>query len=138
MRRIGKVFMFDAESELINEQSTPIVEVELKDQDGNAINTLSELELTYYDKKSGDIINGREAMNVLNQDGITFSQGLIRWRLSIEDTSIQGQVSEFDSEQPSERWKEVHTALFKYKFNSGIDQDWIQVQLQIINLEKVG
>jgi hypothetical protein len=138
MRRIGNVFIFDSESEYIREQSTPVITLELRDQDGNKINTLSALELTYYEKKTGDIINLRDKQNVLNTDGVVFSAGTVTWKLGLEDTKImRKEIKDFDSDTKSEDWNEKHVALFKYKFNAGADQDWAQLEIYIMNLKTV-
>ena len=72
--------------------------------------TLSALTLTYYDAATLTIVNGRNAQNVLQQNGVTVDgAGLLTWSLALNDARlVNGALG-----------RELHIALWTWTWASG-------------------
>lgn len=119
--------------EPVNEKSTPVYKTVLKDENKSAIASgdLTSLTLTLYNEDDDAIINNRNAQDVLNANNVTVdSSGNLEWKIQTADTAIQGSgigTNEIEN----------HIALFHYKWDSGNQEDYHEVVLPIINLNKV-
>ncbi len=116
----------------ILEGTTATYTATLQDENGDAIPSasLSALTLTYYDLASGDIINSRNAQNVLGANNVTVhaTSGLLTWSIQAEDTVING--------SKHAHTVEPHIALFEWTTTGGSSGKHL-LQLDIKQLEKV-
>jgi hypothetical protein len=72
--------------------------------------SLTTLTLTLYDDKTGAIINGRNAQNVLNANGVSVdASGNLVWAITPADTPIVTDTLQ----------TETHYAVFKATWSSG-------------------
>jgi len=88
----------------------------LKDETGTVIllASLASLVLTFRDKQTGQIINGRDTQNVLNTNNVTVhaTSGLLTWQMQPADNVIfDASISVGDVEK--------HIALFKWQTTGG-------------------
>jgi hypothetical protein len=94
------------------EDASALLTGTLTDEAGAAVPAaqLTTLTLTLYDKVTGSIINGRNAQNVLNANGVTVSAaGALAWTMDPLDNPIVTAGSS----------KERHVALFKWTYGAG-------------------
>ncbi len=100
----------------------------LQDEAGTPIpgSSLATLTLTLYDRASGEIINGRNAQNVKNANGVTIGEdGALVWTMTPADTAILGSGTQ-----------EAHVALFAWTWGGG-KTGRHEVTLLVTNLTKV-
>lgn len=98
----------------VTEKTTPWFTTTLVDQAKVAIpaGTLTLLELTYYDRATGTIINGRNAQNVLNANGVTVDvNGLLTWKMVEAETAVL-----------SPPGPEAHVAELRWQWTAGTTQ----------------
>lgn len=120
---------------LVNEGSTPIYAATLVDEatdDPVVLADISSIELTYYDRRTGNIINSRDGQNINNTNDVTIhpTSGLLTWTLQPGDTVI------VDTELGCGA-VEAHIALFEWELTNG-RRGKKEVRLDIVNLQKVG
>lgn len=117
---------------IINEGSTAIYTATVKDEAGTVIpsSAISALTLTLSNVADGEIINGRNAQDALNDNNVTMhpTSGLLTYTLQPLDTAIQ------DADEPFE----THRATFQCTYNGGAGQSNWDVDFMIRNLSKVG
>ena len=78
-------------SQTIQEKTSALYTAKLVDELGNAIPAAAilSLQLTYYDERTLQIINSRNAQNILNVNNVTLDAlGILVWSLQPADTSI--------------------------------------------------
>lgn len=95
----------------VPEQTTQKYTGTLKDENGAAIpgSALTTLTLTLYEASTHQIINSRNAQNVLNLNGVTVdSNGVLTWIMAPADNAHLGQAQ-----------RELHVALFEWTYDSG-------------------
>lgn len=100
--------------EAVIEHSSATYKGTLLDADGNPVpaSLLTRAELTLYDIKSNTIINGREAQDVLNTNGVAFNEdGTFIWAITPDDNAVLNQASKKTTEE--------HVALFLFEWPSG-------------------
>lgn len=99
------------------EKTTPVYTATLVDEDENAIALLSisTMTLTFYDRRTGTIINSREAQDVKNANGVTIhaTSGLLTWTMGVADTTL---VTTADFAEDDE---EEHVGLFEWVLTNG-------------------
>lgn len=82
--------------------------------------SLVSLTLTLMDLATGTIINGRDAQNVLNANGVTVdtvgSTGAISWLIKPEDSPFLRK-----NPPPRDGDEEKHLAIFTWTWSSGLD-----------------
>ena len=102
----------------------------LKDETGAAVPlaALGTLTLTLYNVSSGAILNGRNAQNVLNANGVTVhaTSGLLTWTLDPLDSPILDDTLN----------EELHRALFRATWSTTKGANW-EVDFLVNNLAKV-
>ena len=114
----------------VNEKVTALYTADVQDHEGNAIagSSLTTLTLTVYDKSTGDIINSRNAQDVLNTNGVTVDgSGNLTWIIDPDDNAIVTSTSKV----------EKHIALFQWTWDSGNKEGRQEVMLHVKNLTKV-
>ena len=91
------------------------------------------LVVTIYNKHDGEIINNREAQNVLNANGGTLdASGNFAFTFNAEDTALQDQTLPYEN----------RIALFEWTYPAGASGDDIkygrhEIEMQVRNLTKV-
>lgn len=112
------------------ENSSRILTTTLTDKDGTAIvsGNLSYLKLTLWDKRTGSIINSRDAQSILNENGGSLSaSGVLTLKLSPDDNAI---VGSFDFE--------VHRGVILAKLSTGDQDEEIKAfEYTVQNISKV-
>ena len=123
----------DTETIAATEGVTEIVETTFKDAAGVPISgaELSSLTLTYYQEFTGEIINSRNAQDVLQAHGVTVSdQGKLKWIQEAADVAILNDALAF----------EPHIALFMFGY-TGEDGNPATgkkaIRILVANLSKV-
>ena len=114
----------------VNEKITARYTADVQDHVGNAIagSSLTTLTLTVYDKSTGDVINSRDAQDVLNTNGVTVDgSGNLIWVIDPDDNAIVTSTSKV----------EKHIALFEWTWDSGNKEGKHEVVIQVKNLTKV-
>lgn len=116
----------------VREKTTVKYTATIKDENGTAIPaaSLSSLTLTLYNMGSTarDIINSRDAQNVLNVNNVTIdSNGIITWSMQPNDNAI------IDANKKTER----HRALFVFTWDAGAKKGTHLVDFDVENLEKI-
>ena len=117
------VHAIDAESThlfkgtITDETSTPIP--------GSSLTTLT---LTLYDRRTGQILAGRDDQNILNANGVTVdAQGKLQWTMSAADSPhVAGDGS-----------VETHVALFRWTFASGTKAGHSEVYFQVRDVPRL-
>ncbi len=107
---------------VIAERTTPRLRLDIVDEAGDSITSLSTLTLTLHDG-AGAIINSRDRVDVLG----SFSAGTLDWRFAAADTQILYPTREF----------ERHTALIEWSWDSGAKHGKHEVIHTIRNLATV-
>lgn len=100
---------------IVNEGNSFVYTATMKDEDGNAIplTSINSLTLTLFDAGSGDIINSRNAQDVLNANQVTVhaTSGLLTWNaLPADNPIIDTRKAPGSLEQ--------HIALFRVSYSS--------------------
>ena len=111
------------------ESQTTRVTGTLKDEKKNPIpaGSINTLTLTLYDRRTGNIINSRDGMDILNVNGGTVvGQGDFALELSPGDMVIVD----------SGLSREVHIALIKFTYGTG-KSGAHEVEIAVVNLVKV-
>jgi len=101
----------------VDEQTSATYEGQLADDDGIpvSVDALLTLTLTLYDELTRAPINGRDAQDVLDTNGVTLTDlgelgvGTLTWQLAPADTAVLDQTLGY----------ERHVALFTYTFTDG-------------------
>ncbi len=90
---------------------------------------LTTLTLTLYDVDTGDIINSRNAQDVLNTNNVTVhaTSGLLTWILQPLDNVIVTSASHVEG----------HVALFEWRIASSGQDGNHEVNIHVHNLSKV-
>ena len=113
---------------IVNERASALYTAVLKDETGAVIDgtALDSLTLTVYEAASGTILNGRDAQNVKNTNGVTITAGgALTWVLDPADNAVLGTG-------PSER----HVALFIATWASGAKKCPHELTWHVRNLAK--
>jgi hypothetical protein len=111
--------IFDVVQETTGKYTATIV-----DEDGNGISSadITTAVMTLYDTQTEDIINTRDAQDILNANGVTIdTSGNLEWIWDPEDMPILHSV----------RKPEVHTALIKITWDSGAKQLYHEVSFRV-------
>lgn len=114
----------------VNEGVTARYQGVLKDETGAVIPaaSLSTLTLTLYRKTSGEIINGRNAQNVLNANGVTVDvNGNLTWTMTPADNGVTSTTVA----------AEMHIALFEWTYNAGNKAGNHEVWINVLQLANV-
>lgn len=97
---------------VVRERATALYQATLKDEAGVVIpsSAIATLTLTLRNAADDAIINGRDAQNVLNANGVTVhaTSGLLVWTMTPADNAIQ------DDTLPNE----LHLALFEFTYST--------------------
>ncbi len=117
----------------LNEDSRTFVEessgqytATFKDESDTAValTSIDSISLTLYDKYSGEIINSRNAQDVLNTNNVTYhaTSGLLTWAIQQADNIIVGLVDHLGigHENDDVDWLEEHIALFDIVYNTDL------------------
>lgn len=113
----------------VNELESPIYSATLVNEAGDPFGNLDSLTLTFYNKKTGAIINSRSSQNVLNANGVTLgsSTGLLTWTMVPADNPIIDNTLRV----------EEHVALFVAIWNGGTKRMNHEVSILVRNLNKL-
>jgi len=119
---------------VIRENTTAPFTAYLKDHDGVALAAadITTLTLTYYDERTGEVINSRDSQDVLNTNNVTVhaTSGLVTWTVQQADAVLVGDGVEVGR-------TERHVALFQWTYDSGNQAGSDEVNLDILNVGKV-
>lgn len=116
----------------IREETTATYEADIVDESPTPAPVpaaaLVSLTLTLYERKTGTIINGRDAQNVLNANDVTVdAQGHLTWRMAAADNQhIAGNGT-----------VEVHVALFEYSYGSPVKKGNHELYIQLQGVKHV-
>jgi len=113
----------------LNEQTTGRYTATMRDETGATIDgtAMTTLTLTLYDKRTGSIINSRNAQNVKNANGVAVTAaGVLTWTISTSDSVMVGRQD-----------RERHVALFIGTWDTGTKKFTHPVEMDVINLAKV-
>ena len=108
----------------VKEKTNPTHEYTILDEDGNAVQP-TVLTLTYYNRKTGAIINSRDGQNVLNMNNVVIVNGAMVWSMQIADTTIVDATSV----------TEINVALWEWLANSKTNRH--KTTIRVVNLAKV-
>lgn len=115
----------------VPEKSTARITGVLKDEAGNVITaaSLTTLTLTLYVLGfPSQIVNSRDAQNVLNANGVTVdASGNLVWTMTPADNAIIDVTNDV----------ETHIALFQWTWNAGAKAGRSEIAIPIVNLDKV-
>lgn len=114
----------------INEATTGRYAATMYDETGATIDgtAMTTLTLTLYDKRTNGIINSRNAQDVKNTNGVSVdSAGALVWTIAKEDTSIVGTSQ-----------VERHVAVFVGTWSTGTKKFVHEVEMDVINIKRVG
>lgn len=114
----------------VRERSSGVYTAQLLDEndDGIPAATLTTLTLTLYVKDTGDIINSRDAQNVLNTNNVAVdSSGNLTWTVQPADHAVVA----------TGRKLERHRAVFDLTWSSGTKRDWHAVEFVVVAEPKV-
>ena len=121
-----------------DEATTPVYSFQMTDSaDGSTIaeSTLLTIILTYYNLRTGTIINSRDGQDIHDtNDGTVSSVGLVTWGLVLLDTVIEDIVVTEVGEY------EVHRALFEWTYTSSdttTKSGKDEIDIRVLNLNKV-
>ena len=124
------------------EKSTGLIKFQLVDENSSNIplSQLTTIKLTLYDLKSGSIINNRDHKDAKNINDVTVSStGLVTWSYTVSDTIIvnsDGTLKVRSSGRDKSEYMEKHLALFEWTWASGTGQDYVEIEMQVHNLNK--
>jgi len=110
----------------IYEESSAVFSGEVVDEDGELVTSLDTLKVTIFDKKTLNIINGRDQQSILNENGGTFSAGDLSFVLSRLDTVVYDQTREYED----------HIVRFDFTYNEGSRTGVTPFILRIKNLKR--
>jgi hypothetical protein len=114
----------------IDEKSTRKYTAVVTDENNNAIGSsnLTTLTLTLYVHPTLAIVNGRNAQNVLNANGVTVdASGNLIWLMTPADTTIQDDSHTLED----------HVSLFEWTYGGGAKRGQHEVKWIIANSAKV-
>jgi hypothetical protein len=114
----------------LNEKTSSEITGQLQDETGAGVPaaSLTSFTLTLYDLNTGQILNSRNAQNVLNANGVTVdSNGNVVWTLSPADNAIVTDALGV----------ETHIALFQWTWAGGLKGANVEVAIPVRNLAKV-
>lgn len=115
----------------VNERSTAKYTTDpLLDEDGAVVagSTLSAAQLTFYDEKSGKIINSRDAQNINQANNVTIGDdGVVTWLLLPADNAIIN----------TRLAQETHVAVFDFRWDVGASRATHEVKILVNNLRKI-
>lgn len=115
----------------VPEKSTAQITGVLKDEAANVIPaaSLTTLTLTLYVLGfPAQIINGRDAQNVLNANGVAVdANGNLTWTMTPADNVIIDPTNDV----------ETHIALFQWTWSAGAKAGRSEIAIQVVNLDKV-
>ena len=114
-------------TEIIEEKSNFKYTGTLKDEAGVLVTTLDSLTLTLYDEDSKNIVNSRNAQDILNANNGTFSSGVITFNGQPADSTPVDQT----------KGTVVHRAMFDASWNAGAGRRPWEVRFIIRNLVKL-
>lgn len=120
----------------ILEKTTPVYRATLVDvTNDNAPITLASIDtitLTFYDQRTGGIINTRNAQNIKNANNVTIhaTSGLLTWTLQVADTTLVTTADFLEDET------EEHVALIEWTLTNGKRGKHIE-RFQIVQVLKV-
>ena len=100
----------------VRAESTPVYSAQIvnEDEQGIPANSISYLRLTLFNPATGEIVNSRDAQNVLNTNGVTVDgSGNLEWSLDPEDLTVAAGVESAE-----------HRARFDFAWDGGTKQDW--------------
>lgn len=120
------------EQRTINERTTARYTALAVDETEEPIpaSSLSTLTLTLYDKASGEIINGRQAQDALNANGVSVDEsGNVEWIITPDDTPVVG--------TPRPGLVETHIALFEWTWAGGTKAGKHELELLVKQIAKV-
>lgn len=106
--------------DVFNEKSTRFVNLSFKDEEGNAVPPISPTTYTLHDEETGNIINGREDVDVPNLASSIFLE------LEPDDNVIIDTSKKF----------EVHVLTVKWTYNTD-KKDNQEFRFNVENLTKV-
>lgn len=116
----------------IRENTTPVYTAVIRDENGNVLpdTALDSLLMTYYDVDSGEIINNRNAQNILNANDVTVDNvGQLTWDMRPADTAIIDGSSVFEEKVAVISWSWTVSLITR--------QSNQEVRFHIQNLAKV-
>lgn len=114
----------------MNETTTGRYTATMYDETGTVIDgtAMSSLTLTLYDKRTYSIINSRNAQDVKGTNGVAVTNvGGLTWTISKSDTVMVGTGQ-----------TERHVAVFVGTWAAGAKQFVHEVEMDIINVKRVG
>lgn len=111
----------------VAEKSTCRITATLTDHSGATLAAVDTLQLTLYHKRTGAILNARDADDVLNANGGTFNAGAFGMTLGPDDNAL-----EFQS-----LGAETHVAQIDWTYNSGTATGRHLVEFVVRNFLKV-
>jgi hypothetical protein len=119
----------DLTDDPIAEEATARIDFTVTDEDGVGIPaaSLDGLTVTLFEERSGQIINSRTDVNILNANGGTVdANGVGTWLMDPDDNVfVAGGQQEY------------HVALFEWTFGGGSKDGKQPVRLKVINLQQV-
>lgn len=113
----------------VNELCSAFITGVLKDQLGNGIpsSSFSSVGLTLYDKNTGNIINSRDHVSILNVNGGSIdSSGNFSWEMTSNDNPILDDSLSIEN----------HVALIEFTYAGG-RKGKAEVKIEVVNLAKV-
>ena len=116
-------------TQVIEEKSSAVYTVTVKDNNGTAIGSgsMDALTLTLVNRADDTVLNSRTDQNVLNANNVTVSGlGVITFTLQAADTAMVDPLREF----------ETHRATFKLTYGTTNTRNWA-VDFNIHNLKQV-
>lgn len=114
----------------VAEKSTQILSMVMKDENDVVVpvSQVTVFTLTLYKEKTGNIINNKNAINILNANGGTWDNvGNVIIQLSQNDISIEDDTQTF----------EVSVVLLEWTYGGGAKQGKHQILFKVRNLLKV-
>lgn len=112
------------------EQSTAIYSAQLVDEALEPITEVDSMKVTIMDLQSKYIVNDRDRVSILNENGGTFDTitGMLRFTLSAADNILLDQV----------KFEEDHLVRFDYTYNNDTFSGHHAILVRIRNLAKLG
>jgi hypothetical protein len=115
----------------VNERtSTKYTSDPLTDENGDVVagSTLSAATLTFYDLKTGTIINSRNAQNVNQANGVTIADtGVVTWLMPPADNPIINDKAT----------QETHVAVFDFRWDAGASRAVHEFRVLVNNIGKL-
>lgn len=114
----------------VGEQVTALITGVIADAAGAALgaSAITTLTLTLYEKRTGSILNSRNAVNIKNANGGTVdSSGNLALTLDPADNALLTQAVAH----------ETHVALIRWTYNVGAAAGWAQIEFAVHNQPKI-